>query len=356
MAMDQFQYLRVEQTPSDEYLRLLDKNVIGTPGESVVYQQKNSRKKVLHLKNPYFIHLVKNNQLVGSCCLLRRELNNQSSPGYYLRYFTLNPWYRKPVTRIKRTNSKNRIKSEFKEILKGTQLNTRDNALFFYAYVDPHNIRSQLLCDEFTFEPVGQLSTLIFSRLFPRQRLNIQRLEEDQYSGMRDLLSDQYSSFSMVNLDNVFFEGNYFVFMDSNQEILLGAQANPEFWNILEMPGKPMTYMLKVFSRLPILNRIFNKEYRFLSIEALYIKPGHEFLLSNFLESILYHFKFYSCLLALDIDSHQYATVKNLNLGLLNRIKQETTADIIIHAQHLTQNELNFLKAAPAYISTFDLT
>ena len=354
--MDQFQFLSVEQSLSNEYLELLDQNVIGTPGKSVVYQQRNSRKKAQHLTSPYFIHLVKNKHLAGSCCLLRREMQNEHSPGYYLRYFTMSPWYRKPVTRIKRTNSRGRIKSEFQEILDGAQLNLKDNAAFYYAYVDPQNKRSQQLCDEFGFDPVGQLSTLIFSRLFPSKKVLIERLDSAYYQQMKNLLSDHYQFFSMVNFDNLFYDGNYFVLRDSNQEIILGAQANPEFWDIIEMPGWSMDKILKAISRVPILNRIFNTEYKFLAIEALYIKPGHESYLSDFLESILRHFRLYSCLFAVDIDSPQYTAVKNLNLGLLNRIKKETIADIIVKPRRLSHHDWNLLKSVPAYISTFDLT
>ena len=50
----EFQILQIARIPDERVIELLEQNVIGTPGESMLYQHRNIRAKLATLGNAYF--------------------------------------------------------------------------------------------------------------------------------------------------------------------------------------------------------------------------------------------------------------------------------------------------------------
>ena len=154
------------------------------------------------------------------------------------------------------------------------------------------------------------------------------------------LLKAQYANYALVNFQRVFFEDNYFVFKQYG-EIVAGVQANLVKWVIEEIPGTMGKVTQYIVPHLPLLRRLFNpKDYRFVSFEAVYCKPGHEKQLAQLFESVLASFGVYTgmswfdvkCPLAKRITDHA-------DLGFLSKIQKSPPANVVAEYHNFSEEE-----------------
>lgn len=352
-----FHYLNIIRSPTPELLEILNNNVIGTPGHGMLYQHLGVDDKICQLENPHFVNLIRAGKIVGTCCFCgRTTLNNgQKIRAFYVRYFTFKNAFRRKSINEKIRFGKSGLRKEIDSLLSAECLGMTSGEKFFhYAYVDPRNKRSALLCKEFGFEPIREYSTLIFSRLNPKMDLS-GIVEAQSEETVKELLKTFYQGFTSLSFENLSGRKYYFI-KNGRGQIVAGALVNPDRWKIHSLPGQMGKIVLEVFSRTPFLNRLLNKDFRFITLEGIYFTTGHEKYLEQLFESLLAIHKVNSAICVVDPEGILYTTLKSLRLGLLNKLKKEIKGNIICRFVNFSEIEKKKFKESPAYISGIDVT
>lgn len=337
-----YTFLTIVQSATAAIQELLKYNTIGTPGQSMLYQHMEVPKKIDTISDPYFVTLAKEHTIIGMCCCCSRVTLNTAKhiPSFYLRYFTFKDAYRTSGKTSFRKNPKASIlRKEILQLLSGDGLGERAKGSFFhYAYVDPENSRSTILCKEFGFTPVRTFSTVIFNRLFPKRSVAIEKISSSQVHEIKELLTEYYKAHTMFSFENLFNMRDYHVVRDENNTIIAGVQANPDRWKILELPGISGKPMLRIFSALPYLNTLIKKEYRFLTLDGIYISPGHERSFERLVESLLAMYKLHTAMTWADRESDLYIYLKSMDLGFVNMLTKEVRANVLCKFVRLKKN------------------
>lgn len=355
-----FHFFQILKSPTKELLEILNNNIIGTPGHGMLYQHLGVSNKIGKISDPYFVNLVRKENIIGTGCFCNRLTMNNGKviPAFYIRYFSFKEKYRRATTteRKKKKTEGRLLRKEINQLLTGRELGIDVQKKFFhYAYVDPRNSRSLLLCNEFGFEKIREFSTIIFNRLCPRKFKNIEVIEGHLEETIKELLKEYYADYNMFSFENLFVGRRYYVVRVAG-EIVAGVSVNPEHWKIHSLPGILGQLLLNCFSALPFFNRIINKDYRFLTLEGIYCKEGHEKSLEILIESLLAQHKLNSAMIWADIESNLYKTMKMLNLGLVSKLNKEVKASVLCKFIHFDEKEIKIFKDNPAYISGIDLT
>jgi hypothetical protein len=345
-----FGILKMTKVPGDPVVRLLEQNAIGTPGKSIVYRHVNVREKVAGLGDAYFCNLSIREKLIGTICFCKRTVLNpgRRQTAFYIRYFTFLNKFRSNHEQQRR-GKQSQIRDDVAMLMDGEGL-VYDDDLLLYAYVDDDNIRSKRLIGEFGFREIGSFRTIPFSRFYPKHHRDVTKITDDRKDEMRALLTKFYANYQLVSFENLFLKGDYFVIREGG-EIVCGVQAIPDQWEIVDLPGFSGTIMMRVIPGIPLLNRLFQKKYRFVFLEAIYCKSGYEKHFSRLFESVLRYHNAYSATLCLDPKSDLYRSISSLRLGITHKIMGEKSIDIVVKTSrpNLLDDE------SPFFISGFDV-
>src|SRR5688572_11552681 len=116
-----FRYLNIVKSPTPELLEILNNNIIGTPGQGMLYQHLGVDHKIKQIEDPYFVNLVRAGRIAGTCCFCSRVTINKGENirSFYVRYFSFREVFRrKSITeKIRSTNSI--IRKEIESLLSG---------------------------------------------------------------------------------------------------------------------------------------------------------------------------------------------------------------------------------------------
>lgn len=356
-----YRFLKISKTPDANLLHLLDNNVIGTPGQGMRYQHKGVKNKIHQIANPYFVHLMRNDRMTGTCCFCERTTLNAGTAikSFYIRYFSFRDIFRRKNPGSKSASGKSALRNEVKALLQGEGLTASAHEPFYhYAYVDPRNTRSAVLCEEFGFQPVRQFTTILFNRLHPREHKarHIELITSETQEEIKNLVDHFYRGYTMFSQENLFQTRAYYVIKNPQGEITAGAQAHPDHWKILSLPGTTGKIILNLFTPFPLLNRLFNKQYRFLTLEGIYYKPGCEKELELLFEHLLHRYQLYTALISVDANSDLYSALKSLQLGLVDKLSKEVRGNVIAKFIRFNEQQTALFKENPAYLSGIDVT
>ncbi|HEX8547982.1 MAG TPA: hypothetical protein VF691_13560 [Cytophagaceae bacterium] len=357
--MNKFKFFKVFRSPTKQILEMLNNNIIGTPGVGMLYQHLGVDNKIHQIEDPYYINLLRNGSLMANCCLCKRETINteKTLTSFYIRYFTFKATFRRKFFSRASGNKNSSIRKEITSILEGDGLDTKpEDHFFLYAYVDPRNIRSVALCNEFGFVTVRKMSTMIFNRLHPALDIRCQAIDISEVDKVTKLLYSFYKEYTMFATENLFKGRAYYTIKNEAGDILVGAGVNLDKWKIHSLPGLTGKVILNVLSAVPVLNRIFNKNYEFLAVEGIYFAPGQEKMLEVLLESLLKIHKVNSAMIWADSQSSLYEGLKSIDLGIVQKINKEVQADVICNFRNIDLMDRNLFFNSPAYISAIDLT
>lgn len=359
--MAELKLLKVERSPSEEILNMLTNNIIGTPGHGMLYQHMGVHDKIHKIAAPYYVNLSKGNKVIGTCCFCSRVTANagEAIRSFYVRYFSFRNSYRRKNINPRQSAGSSVVREEVKSVLNGQCLDVKPQEKFFhYAYVDPRNLRSVMLCDQFGFETVREYTTVIFNRINPVENLEKKVVEvpASEITGIKQLLSGFYHDFNMFSFDNLFNGAQYYVIRSHEGKIVAGAQVNPDRWRISSLPGFSGKIILNTFSQLPYLNRLFNKDYRFLTLEGIYCAAGYEHYLESLFESLLARYKLNSAIAVVDADTPLYKILRSLKLGWVDKLNKEVRGNVICKFINFSAAEKALFKKHPAYISGIDVT
>ncbi|MEQ8472375.1 MAG: hypothetical protein RIC35_14375 [Marinoscillum sp.] len=335
--------------PGDAIRELLNTNVIGTPGKSLVYQHLRVDDKLDHIQEPIFLSVVIGGKPVGTCCLVKRLTwsGGESINSYYIRYFSFKSSFRSSTNILERPAKQSALKWEIQQVLDGNFLSPSGPHVF-YAYVDPSNIRSGRIVHSFGFKELGRFRTVFYSRFNPKLYEGIKIIEKSELILFKQRLKESYIQSSLFTHENIGFEDGCLAYYHQGR-IVAALQANPEHWSIFEIPGSK--YLIHLISWVPFLNRLLNKEFRFLSVEGVFLEEGFEHLLSPLLEGALKIKNRNTAILCLDPGSDLYGRMQNLNRGFISRLTSEKEMAVVVKGNGF---EVNHLRKNPVYVSGFD--
>ena len=359
--MKDFRFIRILKAPTQQLLEILNNNIIGTPGLGMLYQHLGVLNKIYKIEDPYFVNLERNNEIVGTGCFCSRTTINSGVPipTFYIRYFSFKEKYRRKKINRKEATGTSNLRNEIRLVLSGQGLDKQSDDKFFqYAYVDPRNIRSLLLCNEFGFQPVRQYATIIFNRIVPdaRKANRVKEALPEEREVIKNFLLYFYKEYTMFSFENLLNGRKYYTIKDQNGKIVAGVQVNPDLWNVIELPGLIGKLILNSFTYLPFLNRLFNKKYRFITLDGIFFLKGYEKTLEELFEGLLSMYKVNSAITLVDPETLLYKELKSMKLGLVDKLNKEVRGNVICNFLNFDDKEKEVFKANPAYISGIDVT
>ncbi|NJK95578.1 MAG: hypothetical protein HC905_12340 [Bacteroidales bacterium] len=316
---------------------------MGTPG-GVIYQHSFASEKARSLTGTNFFTLRKNSRLIGNIAFCRRDLaddNNENLTGYYIRYLSVMPSFRRNISHkkmdtAKKMVSKNHgiIKEHMENFFKNAEKYLSDKSenkkYIFYAHIEDENQRSLMLSQNFGYQRIGWVETTIFTRVFPKKHKRIEQIHFGEHEKMKNLLGEFYKDHAMYHTQNLFYKNNYYVFKEKN-EIIAGIQANVITWKIKHMPGITGKMLLRILPYIPFLSRMFNPgAFRFLAFEYLYIREGYEKSLTQFIEGVCALKKTHVGLIWTDIRQPIHKILAHyVYPGMIHKISKKMTAGIL---------------------------
>jgi hypothetical protein len=345
-----FEVLEIKKQPDEQLVDLLQSNIIGTPGESMLYQHAKVRDKVYGLSDPVFCNLSIRNKLYGTITFCGRNIQNKGKGhwAYYLRYFTFVDEFRSK-SNTKRRGEKSTIREDVHRLMNGEGLRT-DTVLLLYAYVDEENVRSRRLIEEFGFNNAGSFHIIPFSRLSPRKNIDVEVLENKERHLFIHRLADFYKDHQLVSFENLRHKGEYFVVREKDQ-IVCGVQGIYDQWKIIDLPGWSGKIMMHLIPKMPWLKKLFNPDYRFVFLEAIFCHPGHETDLGALIETVLAHFSCNSGIICMDPRSKLYSIIQRISLGLTHKIMGEKEIEVVVKSSDKKMIDTR----SPFFISGYDV-
>jgi len=351
-------------TPTQTIIEQLEETAYGTEG--LAYVHGNVRQKISALPGPNFIELNKSGQLIGTVALSQRDafIKGSHHRTYYIRYFSFLESMRRPnehqpdrlPTRAGNRMLKPMLWSLFDKS-DVSDLSAPETSTLFYAYVESENQRSYDMCMSFGFERLRTMTTIPFSRAYPKASLQLRKAKPEEHPLLLTKMKDYYRDYSMVTFETVFAEDHYWVWEEKG-EIIGGVQAYPITWKFQALPGFTGWATMNIVPKLPVLGRLFNpKRYQFAAIEGLWTIPGREDILSSMLESALALSSLTVGMMFVDKESPLYQTIKGIKrLGLMHTLNGEVDSEIIGRFVSTAPEEQKLYTQLPAYISAFDCT
>lgn len=335
--------------PEQSIRELLTQNIIGTPGKSMVYQQLCVSQKLDHIPDPYFLSVRLGQKVVGTSCFIRRPVAvaNLKREAFYIRYFAFRNRFRSQNDALERLHKKSVLRSEVEEVLNGAHFDLTGQPLC-YAYVDPGNIRSLRIIMSFGFRNVGSFKTVFFSRFSPVLSSNVESVKGNTKEEVFRLIREAYSKHAFYTEENIGYADGLYV-LRKEGKVLAALQANPEHWHVHELPGS--RHLINVVSRVPYVRRLFHRDFRFLSIEGLYVRSGYENTLEELIEGVLALTRRHTAIMCLDPSAPEYDLVRQLDRGFIRHLTNEKELHVMARGP---KEVLSQIEGMPIYVSAFD--
>ena len=332
--------------PGDQIRSLLNNNMIGTPGQSMVYQHQHVDSKIDNIDHPIFISVELGGSVVGVCCFVKRETYSlgEAAESFYIRYFSFKDAFRTSGKAISRIARRSRLKEEIESLFSTDILSEKSKV--FYAYVDPGNLRSKRVIDSYHFQEIGRFQTVYFSRFFPKKHSHVIELKGELLSEYKKLAKQEYQDHLLYTDENLGYENGAYGIVENGQ-LVAALQANAERWKIFEIPGGKN--LIKLVSKIPFINRLFNTNFEFLSLEGFVVKSGHENYLESLIETALVEKKRNTAITCLSKASKYYEIMKEMNQGFITRLSSEKEMAVVIRSEGV-----EVMRGELIYVSGFD--
>ncbi len=352
--------LILRDVASQNFMAIADATIYGTPGH-MRYGHMKAKEKIKTLKYSSFVELKRGDKTIGIVALVGHQVNvgDTQVTGKYVRYFTIHAPMRSGGSKTSDRKERNglihqMIKEQFDDP-EQMFVEPIDGPSIIYAYVESLNVRSLNMVRSLGFMQSRALVTLIFSRFYPKEKLEVSLLSEDRISEMEGLVRTFYKDYNLVTE----FEDweNYFVHEVGGQ-VVLGVKLETNTWTIHEMPGFDGWLFRKVLPKIPILKRIFQgSKIDFIGIERLYVKQGFEYLLPDFLETLCARFDVTKALIGVDNQSPLHTLLKSHGkLGILDKLINPSPGLLFSRAYDLSVEDNQTLHDRPFYVSTYDMS
>jgi hypothetical protein len=362
--------VRVSDYANEGIIDILDHAVQGSEG-GLRFSLQNIAPRIAAYKDQIrFVSLYKKNHItgtVGSCFRMSGQ-GKLRYPTSYLRYLAFQATYQSDLTwrkqrkAILKPEKDDNFKQKTLEIFSKPHLLDLNNVFegdkhIMYAFVESMNERSKNLVSQAGYEYIRSFLTIAFSRFSPRVHLNVFKLKNEEREQMESLLIEYYKNYSFFTTEFSFFDDRYYVIKDGN-EIIAGVNAIPSVYKVYDVPGVWGWVMMRVLPKMPYFRRLFRPgEFRYLVFDAIYCKPGKEYILADLFESACAAEGFHTGLTWLDDRSQLYDKMRTeVKMGALNRMLNAKPGLVYAKFINLNQEEKEPFFDAPAYISGFDFS
>ncbi len=297
---------------NDGVKELLSNTTLGSNGAK--YQLLDTKDKIDELDSPLFLTLQRNEKVVGNVTFCRRRKH------WYIRYFAFDNSFQSSGQR-KMKKKEGVIKRELHHFF-DTTLNEGfkdDFPQSFYAYIDPKNVNSLWMTEQFGFDKIGEKATQTFSRYAPKQKMKIKTSTD--WSIVPDEIKKHFRSMNYF-FEEVFFTGEFVYSLDENNKMIAFSKVSVAHWKIERLPGKFGGVLVKAIPFIPVLNRLIKpKRHTFIVPEAVWVKENNSIVLSSFFESILVEKRQNLIIWWVDINNSLYQrSQKEVKWGLVHSI------------------------------------
>ncbi|NQZ35668.1 MAG: hypothetical protein HRT58_08390 [Crocinitomicaceae bacterium] len=292
---------------TEEIISLLESVTLGTDGAH--YRHLDTRERILEADNPLFLSMERHTKVLGNITFCQREKN------WYIRYFAFDSSLQSLGT--KKSKSEGLLKKElngfFDVQLKSGEVES------FYAYIDPRNVKSLWMSENFGFETIGKIATQTYSSV---RKPKSGRVIVD--TNPREIPAEVQAHFQSQRFffNEQLIKGSHFSIRDKNGELIAFAKTTSAHWEIKRLPGKFGGTLVKVLPYIPFLNRLIKpKNHSFLVPEAVFIKNNDPQLLTELFDGILAHMNERVIIWWVDEQDELYTSIQSkINWGLLNKI------------------------------------
>lgn len=360
--------LKVVTTPgtSPQIVALLQKTIFGTKGKTR-YRQKHIANGMASKKNLEFIQIQKSGTILGTTGVVTRMVKSgiEELTSFYIRYLSItNPFRNSKPSSTNSPSKKRRRNSSLKKMI-GEKITSHfevpvlesESKAAFYAFVESDNENSKNLCVELGFNPLRKISTVLFSRFFPRTNSSISKAKLRDSSEISDKLSDLYKDHSFYFEDELFESGSYFCFKKDGK-VVAGIRCKPVSWELVEVPGASGFLMQNVLPYLPFTNRLFDpKELKFLAFDYALYSENNESLVLDLMGHCSSIYGIHIGMYWGDIENNLVSWLKSSQkLGFLHNLKGDVTAEVMYRFVNFTEHQRSELLARPVFVSALDMT
>lgn len=290
-----------------EMIALLESVTLGTDGAH--YRHLDTRERIREADNPLFLSMERHTKVLGNVTFCRRDKN------WYVRYFAFDTGMQADGTKKSSSNGllKKELNAFFDYQLESGEVDS------FYAYIDPRNVKSLWMSENFGFETVGSIATQTYSSVKKPKRGRVQC--DDHPTAIPSEIESHFGSQKFYFNDQLK-KGKHFSIRDGNGDLIAFAKTTSAHWEIKRLPGKFGGTLVKMLPYIPFVNRLIKpKNHSFLVPEAVFIKDNNSELLTELFNGILAHTNERVLIWWIDEKDKLYTYSKSkINWGLLNKI------------------------------------
>lgn len=314
--------------------------------EGALYSLPNIREMLSTVLEPTFWILRKELEILAIRWVLEKKGIHDQRPlhCFYHSFFSVSP------RELGKGYGRTFAQSTRDQML--TQLKSRG---LIYSHVEQDNHRSGRIHEQLGYERVGKFESVTFNRVWPRARVSIQPLpEQDQWRMVR-LLNAQYQGHALTDFETSLIPQDYFVVQD-RQTVLAGVQAHRQRWRISHLSGWGGQAAVQYLPQIPFLRDTFNPDnFEFLKISTIYFRPGQAATVFQLIEGLLARQGLKTALMFWDPDSPVQGELLRVGrLGFLNALTR-TPVDQWGCFKGFHRSEIDIYSRRPKVISPLDL-
>lgn len=328
--------LHIRHEATAEVIDLLESVTLGTNGAH--YRHLDTRKRIGEADNPVYLSIERNNTVLANITFCQR------SDAWYIRYFAFDNRFQSTGTKKSKGNSL--VKREIEAFFQDAIANQRVKS--FYAYIDPKNVKSLWMAENFGFKTISQVATQTFSRVKPRPSNRIEKIENKQ-----EVVPIIRSAFSK---QSYYFEAQtkppFYGLRNENGALIALAKITLADWEIKRLPGKMGGFLTKVIPFIPRLNKLIRpKKHSFVVPDCVWIQNNDEQLLEELFNGILHLEKRNLIIWWVDVKDDLYAKNQtNVKWGLLNKLIGVSHANVVVRTSEASHQNKN----QPVFTAGFD--
>lgn len=321
MKIIDFSVFKLNSKTSESLKNLLHTTTYGTDG--ACYRHLDTMERIEELDQPLHLTLERNEKVLGNCTFCRRNGN------WYIRFFTFESHFRSSGKKNS-VQKKSKLKEELAHFFNSALNNgvNGEEVHSFYAYIEPKNIRSIQMSENFGFEKCGTVITQTYSRIHPKKSDRFVCI--NSWDEVKNFIENKYLDYSYY-FDSYTEQGPFYGLKDDNNEIIALCKYNEATWEIVRLPGKSGAFLTKVIPYIPLLNKIIHpKKHTFIAPEAVWIKENQPELLDELFSALLFEKKKTLILWWVDQKDQLFKEVSGkIKWGLLHKMVGRTEVNVM---------------------------
>ena len=327
---------KIQTSASESLKTLLHHTTYGTNG--ACYRHLDTLERIEELDNPLHLSLELNDKVLGNCTFCRR------SGDWYIRFFTFDSAFRSSGKKNKQ-EKKSKLKEELTNFFNSALVNgvNEEKVNSFYAYIEPKNVRSIQMSENFGFQKCATVITQTYSRIKPKKSNRF--VEIKNWDEIKSSIESNFGNYSYY-FDAYTKQGPFYGLKNDKAELIAFCKYNEATWEIVRLPGKSGAFLTKIIPFIPFLNKIINpKKHTFITPEAVWVKDNNPSLVDELFSGLLHQKNKTLILWWTDKKETLFkSTVEKINWGLLHKLVGQTEVNVMRKANHkLDENLVHYV-------------